>query len=1016
MPLPPPPPGLPPSTRSQSMSRSSDGSASGRSFTAAIPAPSTRRPPGHGTSLGPVPPTPADWVEEDVSQQDAPASRVGRQLHIDTRNVPSNLDAITSLDTHSAVPPQNNSSNGRQSRHARQNSSNTQLFRSPAVRNSSAKGIRERRSESRNGREGRLGDESAVSISGNPWQEAMDSVKPSDLVLPQGGTNLSRRRTVTKSTPRSGRSLQSPEAALSSAPSTQSSGAGLSLPSSNCTAHPDSTNSGSFPESSTPTPPFSPGAKSFSHISPNENSPPLPPKSLPTTPPQHYGEYLNNPSRLAPPGNQARPVSHILHVPNPNVIQPPLNPSGPSSRQSVGQSRSLESAEAFRQRAIDRHGAFVEKEATSRSERENMEHFVRYIFTETKVRRERYAKVFEDMSPATSIFFEDILRFQSDGEPSEVAVGPQPERLSYPQRSELQSRLNPSGGAQGRPESAWWNGYVPALSPIASMSIDTGLDEMESRGRAPSRWWESNSSGSKHDGGSRGIERTKRESKYMGVSRSSLDLPQSGFLESNSSSSNMSRVTAGPSGRRTYGPHEYPPEKVEWKDSESSLPPPPFGPLTPGSASLTPDSRKLDVSRLVTLPPPYPRHHPAVNNSHPELASIRTIVRSLSDLSNVTDIKEQNASKNTMLREEAQQKASSRRSGLRAQIRDQIDAGTMSYADAAEAESKLDEEELQKEKQRKQVEFDEYQTSVVSPLHARFSEQIAKATASFDQLSGRLFNDAQERSPNLTQEEGDEQPELLEKLTQLKWLFETREQLHREIYDLLSERNDKYKAIVILPYQQACNESKLAEAEAFFATDALDRKLSFEQETLRRFEAFNDVVESNVVRGVEVQLSAFWDIAPSLLQVLQKIPADLRGFDVQIPPDEFDDNPGYADHPLQYLYSLLSHAQKSTYQFIESQTNLLCLLHEIKSGVMNAGCSVMRTRRVVAGEGSDGGVERDVREVRAEEEERLTRDLKEKVGTLEGLWREALGEEMDGVQGRVREWLVERGGWDDEEE
>lgn len=339
----------------------------------------------------------------------------------------------------------------------------------------------------------------------------------------------------------------------------------------------------------------------------------------------------------------------------------------------------------------------------------------------------------------------------------------------------------------------------------------------------------------------------------------------------------------------------------------------------------------------------------------------------------------------------------------------------MSYAEAAEAESKLDEEESQKEKQRKQVEFDEYQSSVVSPLHARFSEQIAKATASFDQLSSRLFNDAQERSPNLTQEEGDEQPELLEKLTQLKWLFETREQLHREIYDLLSERNDKYKAIVVLPYQQSHNEAKLAEAEAFFAKDAQDRKLTFEQEILKRFEAFNDIVESNVVRGVEVQLSAFWDIAPSLLQVLQKIPPDLRGFDVQIPPDEYDDNPSYADHPLQYLYSLLSHAQKSTYQFIESQTNLLCLLHEVKSGVMNAGCSALRTQRIVAGEGVDV-VERDVREVRAEEEERLTRDLKEKVGTLEGLWAEGLGEEMDGVKGVVREWLVERGGWDDEEE
>ena len=667
------------------------------------------------------------------------------------------------------------------------------------------------------------------------------------------------------------------------------------------------------------------------------------------------------------------------------------------------------------QRAIERHRTFAEKEAASRSDRESLEEFVRFVIVETNIRRERYAKVFEDMSPDTSLFFDDILRFQFDTETAGSTLDLRPEATTALPKGEPQARKNVSGGGQGRPESAWWNGYVPALSPIASMSIDTGLDEMDSRGRAPSRWWESNSGGSMHDGVPRGVGRTKRESKYMGVSHELRDSHHVGFLERTSSSSNISGGTAGPSSHTTYGPNEYPPEKVGWYNQESPLPPPPFNPPTPRSAPFTPDPRKLDVSRLVTLPPPYPRHYPAVNNNHPDLASIRTIVRSLSDLRDVADIKERNASESTLLREEARQEASDRRSVLRAQIRDRIDAGTMSYAEAAEEESKLDVEESTREKQRKQAEFDEYQTSVVSPLHAHFSEQIKKANVSFDQLSSRLFNDAQERSPNLTQEEGDEQPELLEKLTQLKWLFETREQLHREIYDLLSSRNDKYKAIVVLPYQQSHNSPKLSEAEAFFARDARDRKLTFEQDTLKRLEAFNDVVEANVVRGVEVQLSALWDIAPSILQVLQKIPHDLRAFDVQIPPDEYVDNPGYAAHPLQYLYSLLSHAQKSTYQFIESQTNLLCLLHEVKSGVMNAGCAVLRSQRIVNGEDVES-VDADVEEVRAEEGERLTRDLKEKVGTLEGLWDEGLGAEMDGVKGRVREWLVERGGWDDEEE
>ncbi|KAK5239407.1 hypothetical protein LTR16_011969, partial [Cryomyces antarcticus] len=52
------------------------------------------------------------------------------------------------------------------------------------------------------------------------------------------------------------------------------------------------------------------------------------------------------------------------------------------------------------------------------------------------------------------------------------------------------------------------------------------------------------------------------------------------------------------------------------------------------------------------------------------------------------------------------------------------------------------------------------------------------------QLCSGLLIDAQDPNPNQTQEEGDEQPELLEKLTLLKWLSETREQLHQELFDL----------------------------------------------------------------------------------------------------------------------------------------------------------------------------------------------------------------------------------------
>lgn len=74
-----------------------------------------------------------------------------------------------------------------------------------------------------------------------------------------------------------------------------------------------------------------------------------------------------------------------------------------------------------------------------------------------------------------------------------------------------------------RPESAWWNNYQPCLSPIASLSMSN--DEMSSRGRAPSRWWESKT-GSSSEGGERRIQRTKRESKYMGLPREAMQWDQ----------------------------------------------------------------------------------------------------------------------------------------------------------------------------------------------------------------------------------------------------------------------------------------------------------------------------------------------------------------------------------------------------------------------------------------------------------------------------------------------------------
>ena len=165
------------------------------------------------------------------------------------------------------------------------------------------------------------------------------------------------------------------------------------------------------------------------------------------------------------------------------------------------------------------------------------------------------------------------------------------------------------------------------------------------------------------------------------------------------------------------------------------------------------------------------------------------------------------------------------------------------------------------------------------------------------------------------------------------------------------------------------------------------------------------IFETSVSRGVEVSLAAFWDLAPSLTSVLHKVPSRLDRFEFQIPAEEYAENPSLYKHPLQYLYSLLGHAEKSTYQFIESQINLLCLLHEIRSHALAARCKV-------EAQGQDGSWAAEEKQRR--EETRLTEDLKEKVGVIESQWEEALGSELVDLKERVREFLLEQGGWDDE--
>ncbi|KAH8666570.1 hypothetical protein BX600DRAFT_275223 [Xylariales sp. PMI_506] len=943
MPLPPPPPGPPPAnSRSQSLNRASEPMLS---------APTRRPPPGGIAALGPVPPTPANWVDEDAQHANRPApTRPGHpDLSIDTANVPASSQQSTGESATSGS-----------------SSAGAQLARAGAVRGE--KTLRERRTESR---------------TRHSRGDSISQIQPlTDIVVPPGG-GLARRVSVHRGTPRSS-GLPNQDGQYSGHSNDQFGDSRNSTPRASAGLQPE-----------TPTPPFSPQpARAFPKT---DGSHPLVPRALPTPPPHSRSESNSSaqrPEMLGPIGNS---------------IQSSLTPM---TKQFV----ISQTADQFCKGTIERFGVFAQKEAQATSDADRVKLFTDFIVNESRIRRERYSLAIGAMGSEIFDLTRDLFRPMKTRRDSSTSQGSE----YIPSTTQSKSHRGSTGSAFGKeveqgsnsaPASAgipispvggppnninWNTNYRPSLSPILSMSVSEAPDESSSRGRPASRWWESDSNG---EAAGR-LERSKRESKYMSVPKEAREALQW---------SDPPNSADGLPGSSQHGSGEYPPEKVGWHEPElpgtsHHLPRRSLLSL-PASVPSTPDPSQMDVSRLVTLPPPYPRHHPAVNNNHPELMETRAIVRTLSDMKELQNAKEEFIKDSQRLRADAAEESTRRHQALRVKLQQQISSGKMSYAEAATMESELAETERGQSKELDKKEFDRFQNEVVIPLNEMLTGRIGQATSLFDELRSRLFVETNASDPNMPQEEGDEQPELLEKLTLLKWIFETREVLYREIYDLLTDRNDRYKEMVLKPYRQSSNDEKLRNAEAFFAEDAEKRRATFAKEVMHRTLEFRGVVEENVARGLDMQLNAFWDIAPPLKRLLDKIPQqNLAKFRIQIPPAEFDENPSYHQHPLQYLFSLLLHAEKSTYQFIESQTNHLCLLHEVKEAVNSA--------RAKVGE-SEGRDARAVEQERLREQESLTDDLKEKVRVIQSQWHEGLGDCIRSVKEMIGESLLSTGGWDE---
>ena len=988
MPLPPPPPMPPPSqgSRSQSAGRATD----------PVISPPTRRPPLF-SNLGPVPPTPANFVEPGASESKghSPDRAVTHTLHFDTSSTTS---------TSGASGPNDSAESG-----------SSALTRMHAVRRES-KTLRERRSESRTGRQSESRRGSSVLAVTSSQEPISDAVMPSDITVPEP-SELQRRAMITKLTPSASYRGEPPNFAQSP-PSGQSS---TTLDSRGSTPRPTPN------KVEHPTPPFSPNTIKGAF---NTSATRHPSRFLPTPPPQTRNSVSSPP-----------PVSHIFHTPNNDTINiAPLLPSRPSSASASTSASaapnktavsSLLPSNQFAQAAIERHMEFARKEAAASSDGERVRMFAEFIVAESRLRRERYSTAIDAMGSEILDLTRDLFRpYQNDWRGSSVSrssictpessVEPRSHRGSLmgaildnhqnPPLSELGLSSGPASPALARPE-IHWNEYKPSLSPIPSMSVSEALEGSESRGRPSSRWWEASQEGS--TGAISGkLERSKRESKYMGVPKELREALQY-VGEGNEG---LMNETVGSSQQMNYGPNEYPPEKTAMSVATATSSRLASGLRSPAQTSpITPNAEHLDVSRLVTLPPPYPRHYPAVNNNHPDLIVVRTQVRQVVNLTEVEATKRRFHDTISKLREDRKATATKRRSSFLANIQHEIAIGNLSYAEAAALEASHDTSERANIKETTSQEFDLFQTSVMHPLNELLTERFNHCTYLFDQLRSKLSVEAQVHSPNVPQEEGDEQPELLEKLTLLKWIFEAREMLHREIYDLLTERNARYAEKAMAPYLVANRTAKISHARKFFAADVKKRQKEFHSSILERTEEILAVVEQNVIRGVEVQLSAFWDIAPSLSVLISKIPNSQEGLKtckVQIPHKEYEENPAYWDYPLLYVYTLLQHCGKATWQFMESQVNLLCLLHEVKGLEVRAKFKVEGLEEVdgLSGEGRTQVMERRAKE----EEERLTKDLKERVRVVEELWGNGLGEELEGGKRRVRTFLEGVGGWDED--
>jgi len=683
------------------------------------------------------------------------------------------------------------------------------------------------------------------------------------------------------------------------------------------------------------------------------------------------------PQLPTPPPQQSSPISPDMNS-RESTATLKTNGEGPS-RKDTG--KEPEEPEDFIHQTRRRYKEMLRAEDHASTDADKLRVFLHFVEKECKVRQSLYPQA----NPMDVKRVVKILRIAMDERNNLTPVSPVM-RQSEDQDGDI-DMAPPPPEEKPRPGTQWWGQNLTAASfPTSAMSAyeQRVAEEESSRGRASSRWWEN----SNDDGGSCSVSEIVRSddndsvygSAYPRRSRRFNKNPRQSLKEI-AELANSPRSSAYASGTMHDAASylnlaAYPPDRKGGSRSRSRAPGTSRSRVARRGGTV---KTSLDIAPLLTLLPVWPREYPAINNCHPRLDVFRDLVRTLNDLSMLKGLQQRFAEKTGKTKDVFATESQRRRISQAERIQRLYSRGDLHYDEMERLNLDFEREETKINHEAEEKDFKAFDTEVVTPAHRDLHERISAATAAYADLIALI----KARNPNLAAD-SEEQPELLEYLTALKWVFDVRETLHQHVFEMLTERNDRYKSLTLGPLRSARDQSRFQSTSAFFVQDAATRLAEFNKQKILRHEQFMDFVENQVTLGVEEARSRFWEVAPLVMECLEKIPENLENIVPMIPPEESPEHPEWVQQPMRYLERKIAETEGAMRGLgVEEGEGLLCLLHGVKSALARA--------RAEAVNDDDG----------RREERRLTEDLKEKVGMIEDEWREGLGGILERIKGDV---------------